>query len=167
MILIHIVFLNVVFIICSNYRVFFTGNCGKVMGNNTAVYQVIQLLLYYLYCLTLDTWEKNIRNKIWTSKFFLERFQFLTQMPLHQIRCNLVQSIDYWFWSVCLVKLRRNTPNSLPELTNTVERHAASLNKDRLLTAVNDILPRAQACIGSDGGAFEYKLKSSKKKLNR
>ena len=35
------------------YRVF-TGNCGKVMGNNTAAYQVIQLLLYYLCCLMLD-----------------------------------------------------------------------------------------------------------------
>ena len=30
------------------YRVF-TGNCGKVMGNNnTAVYQVIQLILFVL-----------------------------------------------------------------------------------------------------------------------
>ena len=37
------------FFVFDNYRVF-TGNCGKVIGNNTAVYQVIQLLLYYLYC---------------------------------------------------------------------------------------------------------------------
>ena len=40
---------------------------------------------------------------------------------------------------------------------NTVERYAASLNKDQIITAVNDILQRAQACIESDGGAFEYK----------
>ena len=33
------------------------------------------------------------------------------------------------------------------------------LNKDQIITNVNDILPRAQACIESDGGAFEYKLK--------
>ena len=60
-----------------------------------------------------------------------------------------------------------NPPNSLPELVNTVKRYAASLNKDQIITAVNDILPRAQACIESDGGAFEYKLKSFKKRLNR
>ena len=50
---------------------------------------------------------------------------------------------------------------------NTVKRYAASLTKDRTTTAVNDILPRAQACIEFDEGAFEYKLKSFKKRLNR
>ena len=58
------------------------------------------------------------------------------------------------------------TFNSLLELVNNVERYAASLDKDQISTAVNDILPRAQACIESDGGAFEYKLKSFKKILN-
>ena len=52
----------------------------------------------------------------------------------------------------------KNPPNSLPELVNSVERHAASLNKDQIITAVNDILPRAQGSIESDAGAFEYKL---------
>ena len=55
--------------------------------------------------------------------------------------------------------------NSLPELVNTVEGYAASLNKDQIITPVNDILPRAQACIKSDRGAFEYKLRSFKKRL--
>ena len=50
---------------------------------------------------------------------------------------------------------------------NTVEWLAASLNKDQIITAVNDILPGAQACIESDGGAFEYKLKSVKKRFIR
>ena len=31
----------------------------------------------------------------------------------------------------------------------------------------NDILPRYQACIESDGGTFEYKLKSFKRRLSR
>ena len=35
-------------------------------------------------------------------------------------------------------------PNSLPELVNTVERYAASLNKDQIIAAVNDMLPRAE-----------------------
>ena len=39
---------------------------------------------------------------------------------------------------------------------------AASLNKDQIITFVKDILPRAQALIESDGGAFEYKMKSFK-----
>ena len=75
--------------------------------------------------------------------------------------------LNYWFWFVSLADLRKNPPNSLPELVNTVERYAASLNKDQITTAVNDILPRAQACIKSDGGAFEYKFKSFKKRHNR
>ena len=52
-------------------------NCGKVMGNNAAVYQVIKLLLYYLYYLMLNIWGKNIRNKKLTIKSFLEEFQFV------------------------------------------------------------------------------------------
>ena len=46
--------------------------CGKVMGNNTAVNQVIWLLFHYSYCLMLDIWGKHIRNKNLTIKFFLD-----------------------------------------------------------------------------------------------
>ena len=63
------------------------------------------------------------------------------------------------------ISLQAPTSNSLPEIVNTVERYAASLNTNQIITTVNDILPRAQACIESDGGAFEYKLKSFKKIL--
>ena len=59
------------------------------------------------------------------------------------------------------------TSNSLPDLVSTVERYAASLDKNQIITAVNDILPSAQACIESVGGVFEYKLKSFKKILSR
>ena len=52
------------------YRVF-TGNCGKIIGNNTDIYQVISLL-YHLYCLMLDISGKNIHNKQLTTKFFPE-----------------------------------------------------------------------------------------------
>ena len=54
----------------SIYKVF-TGNCGKVMGN----------LLYYLYCLMLDIWRTNIRNKKLTVKSFLEGFQCILKCP--------------------------------------------------------------------------------------
>ena len=66
-----------------------------------------------------------------------------------------------------LVEEKPDLSISLPKLVNTVEKYAASLNKDQIITAVNDILSRAQACIKSDGGAFEDKLKSFKKRLNR
>ena len=56
-----------------------------------------------------------------------------------------------WFWSVILVELRKNPPNSILELVNTIESYAASLNKDQIITDVNDILPRAQT-------SFEKKL---------
>ena len=100
-------------------------------------------------------------------KSFLEVFQFgesvtsrFAERPWHsrQKVPNYLPWTTAWFWSVCLDAHRKNPPISLPKLVNTVERYAASLNKDKIVTAVNDILPRAQACIESDGGAFEYKL---------
>ena len=51
-------------------------------------------------------------------------------------------------------------------IVNTVERYPATLNKGQRITAVNDSLPRAQACIESDREAFEYTLKYFEKKLN-
>ena len=38
-----------------------------------------------------------------------------------------------------------NPLNSFPELMNTMERYSASRSKYQIITAVNDILPRAQA----------------------
>ena len=75
----------------------------------------------------------------------------------------ILSPLDNWFWSVCLVELGKNLPNSLPELVNTVERYAASLNNYQIITAANEILHRA--CIESDGRAIEYKLESFKKDL--
>ena len=37
----------------------------------------------------------------------------------------------------------KNPPNSIPEFVNTMQRYAARLNKDQIITAVNDILPSA------------------------
>ena len=54
------------------------------MGNNTAVYQVIWLLLYYLYFLMLDIRVQNIRNQklmIETSKFGEKVISRLSEWP--------------------------------------------------------------------------------------
>ena len=85
-----------------------------------------------------------------------------SQMPLHQIRCKLELLVEYHslqLWKSNVLYLWKY----YRELVNTVERNAASLNKDQIITAENHILPRAQA----DVGAFDYKLKSFKKRLNR
>ena len=55
---------------------------------------------------------------------------------------------------ISYISLPTSNSNSLPELVNTVESYAASLNKDQIITAVNDIPPKAQACIESDGEVF-------------
>ena len=95
-----------------------------------------------------NVWGNNIRNRKLTIKSFLEE--------------NLVEEKPNSY-----ISLQTPSSNSLPELVNIVERFAASLSKDQIITTVIDILPRAQACIVSDGGAFQYKLKSSKRKFNR
>ena len=89
-------------------------------------------------------------------------------MPLHQIRRKLKQNMDYLFWSVCSVELKKNStklPSRASECREKIRCY--TLNIDQIITVVNDILPRAQACIESDRGAFEYKLKSFKKRFNR
>ena len=48
---------------------------------------------------------------------------------------------------------------------NTVEDFANSLDEDEVRKAVKDIKPRAAVCKSVNGGAFEYKLKKMKKKL--
>ena len=75
----------------------------------------------------LDIWGKNIRHKKITIKSFLEG--------------NLVEE-----------KLNSHFPSDsnlqLPSRASEYRGgQAASINKDQSITAVNDILPRAQACI--------------------
>ena len=57
---------------------------------------------------------------------------------MHHLETNIYIA---WFWSVCLIKLRKNPPNSLPELANTGNIRYASLHKDQIIAAVRDILP--------------------------
>ena len=79
----------------------------------------------------LDIWWKNIRNKKLIIKSFLERY-LVEEKPISSIFLPIP------------------TSNSLPELVNSVERYDTRLNQDQIITAVNDILLRAQACIESE-----------------
>lgn len=106
-----------------------------------------------------------VRVREWlTSKFGDRVISRFTDRPW-PARSPDLSPLDYWFWSVCMVELRKNPPNSLPDLVNTVGGYAASLNYDQISAAVKDVLPRANACIEADGGAFEYKLKGIKRRL--
>ena len=73
------------------------------------------------------------------------------------------QEIVFCFWSVCLAELNRCPPRTIDELKATVEAYAASLTLEEISKAVHDILPRAEACILAEEGAFEYKLKKHKR----
>ena len=94
---------------------------------------------------------------------------FTTFGDVSPSRSSSIQSYrrKHWYSKKNLFQEKDNSFISLSELVNTVERYAAILNQGQLITSVNDILPRAQDSIKSDGGAFEYKLKSFKERLNR
>ena len=64
--------------------------------------------------------------------------------------------LDYWFWGICLAELRRSPPSSMEELKETINEFAASLTPEDIRKAVGDIIPRAEACMLSNGEAFEY-----------
>ena len=51
----------------------------------------------------------------------------------------------------------------MEELKETVNEFAASLTPEEIKKAVGDIIPRAEACLLSNGGAFEYRLKKHKR----
>ena len=124
--------------------------------------------MIYIPSLRWQLWKSNVLYlwKYCTYIFNIILVLLIFEMPPrnNQHKVPDLSPLDYWFWSVCLVELRKNPSNSLPELVYTVAKYAASLNKDQIITAVNDMLPRAQACIASDGEAFKYELKYFKKR---
>ena len=69
-----------------------TGRQGRHCRKINAVYLVMQVLLYYLYCLLLDTWGKNLRNTKLMIKSFLEGFHFV--LKCHYIRFDA--SLGFW-----------------------------------------------------------------------
>ena len=72
--------------------------------------------------------------------------------------------LNYWFWSVCLVELRRAPPpTTLEKMIDSVEEFKNSLDEQEIRGACRSILRRAQACIEARGGAFEYKEYKMKK----
>ena len=67
--------------------------------------------------------------------------------------------LDFWFWGVAMTELRRVPPMTINQLKQTVEDFASSVDPDEIGRVVRSVQVRARACIGADGGAFEYRLK--------
>ena len=103
----------------------------------------------------------NVRS--WLTEKFHERVISHLMDRMWPPRSPDLSPLDYWFWGACLQELRRSPPRSIDELKATVEAYAASLTPEEISKAVMDILPRAEACILAEGGAFEYGLKKHKR----
>ena len=99
----------------------------------------------------------------WLTQKFHERVISHLMDRIWPPRSPDLSPLDYWFWGACLQELRRSPPRTIDELKATVEAYAASLTSEEISKAVLDILPRAEACILAEGGAFEYRLKQHKR----
>ena len=73
--------------------------------------------------------------------------------------------LDNWFWSVCLVELRRSPPTTMEDLITTMEDFKNSFEEQEVRGACRSILCRAQACIESEGGTFEHRLKKARQPI--
>ena len=98
----------------------------------------------------------------WLTQKFHERVISHLMDRMWPPRSPDLSPLDYWFWGACLQELRRSPPRTIDELKATVEAYAASLTSEEISKAVHDILPRAEACILAEGGAFEHGLKKHK-----
>ena len=121
-----------------------TSNCHHVsqLPHSYAVSKVINRFMA-----SSDVSPSNLPGPPWTK---------ITEENIDRVR-NLVEEKPN-----SSISLLTPTSNSLSDLVNTVERYDA---KDQIITAVNHILPRAQACIESDGGYLSTNWNSSRKDL--
>ena len=60
----------------------------------------------------------------------------------------------------------RALPNTMEELVETVNEFTDSLEREEVRKAVGNIVKRAESCIEAEGGAFEYKLKSKRNRVD-
>ena len=110
------------------------------------------------------TAHTTLRVREWLATKFRERIiSRYTNIPWPS-RSPDLSPLDYWLWSVCLAELRRNPPSDMEELKEIVQEYINSLEPGEIIKACRDITPKAMACIESNGGVFEYKLKKSKRK---
>ena len=71
--------------------------------------------------------------------------------------------LDFWFWGVCLVELRRHPPSSMAELRATINSLARRMNAEEVKKSVNNVSKRAEAYIAVNGDNFEHLLKKARR----
>ena len=109
------------------------------------------------------TFHTTVMVRNWLSEKFGNRvISRLTDRPW-PAKSTCLSPLDYWFWSVCLAELRRSCPSPMEELVETVTEYSESIEEEEIKKAVSNILKRAEMCIEAGGGAFEHRLKKSKK----
>ena len=64
--------------------------------------------------------------------------------------------LDFWFWGVAMVEVRRVQPSTLDELKQVVEDFAEEMNSETINKAAEAVLTRSQVCLERGGRVFEY-----------
>ena len=79
--------------------------------------------------------------------------------------CPDQSHLDFWFWPVCLVELRKSTPGSSEDIEETVNSFARHLSIECIAKATDHITAVSKACFDVDGGAFEHRVKAARRRL--
>lgn len=68
--------------------------------------------------------------------------------------------LDYWLWSLLKCKIFKfdEKPKTFSELKEKITIHLSAINKEMLISAVENVIPRLKACVNQNGGHFEHFL---------
>ena len=77
------------------------------------------------------------------------------EWPSHSPDLN---PLDFSFWGQAMAKVWKDKPESIEELTNSVEEFFANCDEDIVRKIVANVLKRAKLCVQEKGGHFEHLL---------
>ena len=84
--------------------------------------------------------------RTWFQEMLKERvISRLTPIPWLAKNPDL-SCLDIWFWGVAMAELQRNPPTTIPDLRETVESFAQSLEEDEVMKVTRHIRKRILAC---------------------
>ena len=77
-------------------------------------------------------------------------------------RSHDLSPLDFWYWNVCEVELRRHPPSSMAELRATINSLAKRMSLAEIRKAVNNMSKRTEDCIAVRGDNFKHLLKKAR-----
>ena len=106
-----------------------------------------------MYCFQQDGATAHCTNMVmnWLRSKFGERVISRNADHPWPSRSPDLSPLDYLLWSVCLRKLRKEPPNSMDELQDTVDEFVHNLNRRMVIKSARDIQVRAKACKEAKG----------------